>query len=372
MPCYPRVFLDTYPWDYRSRRNTDWRYVRYLLPRLVEWEPELDLVLQASSRVTLIANLKAIRMAIGRRVGFPVGLREWETDQLDAEELRRSGCNVIFSHRGYPENAGDLPVIWQSSILHPEMTFSYTGLDESALQPELEIRREYFSRAALVQVSTKAEAIRLDRSFPELAGRFVPVPFFLPHLKAVAEEALDRHRNPEKIEILFVGNEAKRKGLDLLLAAFSSLPELIRRQAHLTIVSRFDGAKIDLSSLEGVTVLGGIAQEAVVALMRKAHILVNVARFESYGFIFPEAMSQGVVCVGPDWEVQRELLDEGNAGVNLPCEIGAIRDALVRLVEDEGYRIRLAVAGWTRFKEQLAPEVVARQYAEMFRRGAAC
>ena len=361
-----RAFLDVAPWDCRSR-NTDWKYVRFSLPRLREWEPELDLVIQQSPYVTIRTNYKAIRMAIGKRLGFPVALRQWETDQLDAVELKRSGCNVVFSHRGYPTNAGEVPVIWQSSILDPIMTMSYTGLGEDGLQPEKEIRHEFFARAASVQVSTEAEAIRLNRTFPELRGRFVPIPFFLPYLEGVPEQSLERHTSPETVEILFVGNDARRKGLDLLLSAFAGMPRGTRSRAHLTVVSNFDGQKIDLPNMDDITVYDGLPQPAVMALMRRAHVLVNVARFESYGFVFPEAMAQGAVCVGPAWEVQRELLDDGRAGVNLPCDAGAIQAALVRLIEDDSYRLQLASAGWRRFNRKYAPQVIAALYAASFR-----
>jgi glycosyltransferase involved in cell wall biosynthesis len=360
-----RAFLDVAPWDCRSR-NTDWKYVRFSLPRLREWVPELDLVVQQSRSVTIKTNYKAIRMAIGKRVGFPVGLREWETDQLDAAELKRSGCNVVFSHRGYPTNAGDVPVIWQSSILDPVMTMSYTGFGEDELRPEKEIRHEFFGRAAKVQVSTEAEAIRLSRTFPELKGRFVPIPFFLPYLEAAPEQLLERHTSPETVEILFVGNDARRKGLDLLLAAFTSMPRSSRSRTHLTVVSNFDGLKVDMPDMDHITVYKRLPQPAVVELMRRAHVLVNVARFESYGFVFPEAMAQGTVCVGPAWEVQRELLDEGRAGVNLPCDADAIQTSLIRLVEDDDYRLALASAGWERFNKQYAPAIVAGMYAKLF------
>ena len=364
-----RVFMDINPWDFRSR-NSDWRYVRYFLPRLREWEPQLDLVFQQSRRVTLAANVKTVRVALGRRAGFPASPRTREADKLDAAELMRSGCNVIFSHRGYPVNAGDVPVIWQSSILDPVMTDQYdSARDPAERQMEVAVRHEFFRRAAVVQVSTEAEAARLSQTFPELAGRFVPIPFFLPYLEAAPESQLERHKSDETIEVLFVGNDARRKGLDLLLAAFTSLPANLLQRARLTVISNFDDGKVQIPTglgSERVTVLRGVPPASVLERMRRSHILVNVARFESYGFIFPEAMSQGMVCIGPDWEVQRELLDYGRAGVTLPCDAEAIRLALARLIDDPEYRYELARNGWIRFRERLHPSVVAKQYAELF------
>lgn len=361
-----RIYLDVAPWDFRPR-NTDWRYVRHLLPRLVEWHPELDLVLQTSSRVTMLSNYKAIRMAVGRRVGLPLSLQSRETDQLDAQELHRSGCKVVFSHRGYPTNAGDIPVIWQSSILDPVMTRSYHGGDTPAQLAENELRHQLYHQASIVQVSTVAEAVRLSKTYPELAGKFTPIPFFLPDLHAVPVDLLERHHSPEKVQLLFVGNEAWRKGLDLLLTSFMQLPGSTRRHTHLTIISNFDDRKLNVPNDESITLLHGAPHSTVMEQMRKAHALINVARFESYGFIFPEAMSQGLACIGPDWEVQRELFDDGRAGMNVSCDIEKIKAALIRIIEDNNFRYTLASAAHTRFQQMYSPNVVAQQYAEMFR-----
>jgi glycosyltransferase involved in cell wall biosynthesis len=248
------------------------------------------------------------------------------------------------------------------------MTRSYQGGDTSAQLAENELRHQLYHRAAIVQVSTVAEATRLSRTYPELAGKFVPIPFFLPDLHAAPTELLDRHLAPEKIHLLFVGNEAWRKGLDLLLTSFLQLPNSIRRHAHLTIISNFDDRKFTVPSHESITVLNGVPHTEVLQQMRKAHVLVNLARFESYGFIFPEAMSQGVACIGPDWEVQRELLDDSRSGMNIPCDIEALKTALTRLIEDDDSRYTLASAAHTRFQQKFSPAVVAEQYAEMFRR----
>jgi len=334
----------------------------------MEWQPDLDLVLQTSTKITLLSNYKAIRMAIGRRVGMPLALESRETDELDAHELHRSGCKAVFSHRGYPTNAGNIPVIWQSSILDPVMTRSYHGGDTHTQLAENELRHQLFRRATVVQVSTVSEAIRLSKTYPELAGKFTPIPFFLPDLSAAPAELLERHDTPEKIHLLFVGNEAWRKGLDILLAAFLQLPDPIRHHSHLTVISNFDDRRFAIPNNECITVLHGASHIEVMKQMRRAHVLVNVARFESYGFIFPEAMSQGVACIGPQWEVQRELLDNGRAGMNVPCDVAQLQVALEQLIEDDALRLTLASAGHTRFQQKFSPAVVAVQYAEMFRR----
>ena len=361
-----KVFLDELWWDLRSR-NMDWRYVRFLLPRLSEYEPQLDFVAQRSRAVTVRGNTQTIRDALGRRIGRPPTEQDLLTSRLDAGELKRSGADLVFAHRAFPLNVGMTPVVWQSAILDPAMQRSY-GVTEAALEEQITVKGQLFTRCAAVQLSTQAEVDRHDRMFPALAGRFFAVPFFTPDVHACSRDAVERHHSAEPVRLLFVGNHAVRKGLTELLEAFVALPAAVRARATLTVLSNFDRSPMVLPTDERITVRRGVPYAGVMAEMARSHVFVNVARFESYGLVFHEAMSQGLACIGPDWEVQRELLDDGNAGVSLPCTPAAIGPVLQRLIEDEEYRYRLGVAAWERFQRHYAAPVVAARYARLFER----
>ena len=186
-------------------------------------------------------------------------------------------------------------------------------------------------------------------------------------MKSCESTALDRHLTADPVRILFVGNHARRKGLDLLLNAFLQLPPHTQERARLTVVSNFDRSSMTLPKHASIHYVRGMSHHEVIAEMERSHILVNVARLESYGLVFVEAMAQGMVCLGPRWEVQRELLDDGRAGLNLPCTSDAIGEALERLGTNADLRYKLAAAALERFKRRYSPEVVARQYADLFR-----
>lgn len=360
----PRIFLDVLPWDVRSR-NTDWRYVRYALPRLKEYEPGLEITIQSSRLVTVLGNLKAARAAAGWRVGLPTSPYRRDTSRLSAGQLAASRANVIFAQRSLPLNAGSVPVVWENAIVDPAMQLAY-GVTPSQLEREIELKRRLFPRAAAIQVFTEAEAKRHRTIFPEVADRFHAIPWFAPHVRPAEFAGLQKHRNPGTVRLLFVGNQAHRKGLDQLLAAFCALPHCTQQRALLTVISNFDRCHIDIPANDRITVLGGATSERVMDEMRRAHIFVNVARFETYGVVFLEAMSQGNACLAPDWEVQRELFDDGRAGEVLSCRADSIRASLLRLIEDDQARYALGLAAWTRYQQNYAPAVVARRYAQVF------
>ncbi len=359
------VYLDGYPYTYRPR-NSDWSYVEKKMPRVADWAPSIQFVLQRSRAVSLRANYKAIRAAIRRRMGCPISLMDAETDILDARELADSGCSMVFSHRQFPMNCSHVPVIWMNAIVDPEMTSSYFGYGQAEMDEEIAVKSVLYRKAAVVQVCTKSEVARHVRTFPDIADRFVDVPLFGPHLQSAPESVIEKHRNPSPVRLLFVGNEARRKGLQETLDAYTSLSGAMRQATSFTIVSHFDRSSITIPDDPRITVHRGLPQAEVLELMRTSHLLLNVAHFESYGMVFLEAMSQGTLCLGPDWETHRELFDNGLAGINMRCEVGLIRSAMKRAIEDEEYRIALASAGWQRFNERYAPAVVAARYADLF------
>ncbi len=229
---------------------------------------------------------------------------------------------------------------------------------------------ELFRKAALVQVSTEAEARRHAADFPDIADRFAAVPFFSPHIEPCPPEALARHFEPGPVRLLFVGGQAWRKGLDLLLDAFIALPAAVQSRTTLTIVSNLDRSPIRIPDHPAITWIQNAGVSRVLQEMRRAHVFINVARFESYGLVFHEAMSQGLACLAPDWEVQRELFDDGRAGILLPPQTAAIQTVLEKLIADATLRHDLGLAAWTRFRERYAPGIVARAYADLFHRAA--
>ena len=83
----------------------------------------------------------------------------------------------------------------------------------------------------------------------------------------------------------------------------------------------------------------------VLALMRDSHVLVNVSHIESFGMVFLEGMSQGMLCLGPDWEVQREIFDEGRAGMNMRCEVGTLACRIITGDRRRGVSNRARI-GW--------------------------
>ncbi len=66
---------------------------------------------------------------------------------------------------------------------------------------------------------------------------------------------------------------------------------------------------------------------------RKRRVCVP-SLFESYGWVYLEAMSQGTIPILPDWEVQREIADYGRAGMITTGRAEDVASKLEQLCDD--------------------------------------
>ncbi|HET7104889.1 MAG TPA: glycosyltransferase family 4 protein [Terracidiphilus sp.] len=362
-----KVYIQTPSWFIRPR-NTDWRYTRFNIPRLSNFIPECEFHLSRSRAVALDANARYLKGILRHRLHIP--FKPDAASHLDRQEFLCSGCDLVYCHDSFPGNADSIPIVWQNSILDPEMKRA-RGDSEEDIGRESATKKLCFAMAARVQVSTEAECVRLSRWFPELADKFVAVPFFLPDVRPIAEDDASKKFAPKDgLRCLFVGHEARRKGLARVYAAFSCLPPRIQRRLHLTVVSAQTDGKIEAPSLPNLRVCGALPSPRVQDLLRESDVLLMPSFFESYGIIFLEAMSQAAIPVVPDWEVQREIVDYGAAGIVTSGDPLEIARKLEELLDDGNLRIALATNARKRFETSYAPEVVAEKFRSLFHRAA--
>jgi glycosyltransferase involved in cell wall biosynthesis len=225
-----------------------------------------------------------------------------------------------------------------------------------------------FSQAAAVMVSTEAEVQR-HQAYYGNAARFEYCPFFLPHLALLPRQPAQSEAAPGNgtVKLLFVGNEATRKGLPLIVAALSKLPVSVQRRASLSVVSNFRDGRVDFRGLFQVMVFSDLPYEGVSRLMSQSDVMLNAASFESYGWVFIEAMAHRLAVMAPDWEVQREIFDGGRAGVLVTPELDSVVHGLSALIDDEALRRRVGDNAHARFRDIYSPDVVAQRFIRILR-----
>ena len=159
-------------------------------------------------------------------------------------------------------------------------------------------------------------------------------------------------RAGRRAALLCVGNWVARKGILPLLDAFARLPEAA---ATLHLAGRTDvepdygrrvHARLQQPGLRGrVVVHGPVARERVAELYAGADVFVLAATREPYGTVYGEAMGAGLPVVG--WRsgnLPHLATHEREGLMATPGDVEALAGALLRLVEDEPFRRRLAAA----------------------------
>ena len=68
-----------------------------------------------------------------------------------------------------------------------------------------------------------------------------------------------------------------------------------------------DDGPIDVPTLPNLRTMRETVRADVLKLMRESHVLIMPSAFESYGFVYIEAMSQGCIPLALDRPVQREF-----------------------------------------------------------------
>lgn len=155
---------------------------------------------------------------------------------------------------------------------------------------------------------------------------------------------------------LAVGTLEPRKNLATAIAAFSTLPESIRKQFPLVIVGMngwgmesFSKGLRQMMADGEVRMLGYVAQSELPAVVAGARLLVYPSLYEGFGLPPLEAMACGVPVIAS----RRASLPEvvGTAGVLVePLDVDAIAQHMQSLIDDAALHASLGKAGQERAK----------------------
>lgn len=169
---------------------------------------------------------------------------------------------------------------------------------------------------------------------------------------------------------LFAGFTWELKGGPDVLAAFAlarrTLPDL-----RLTIGGPQPRAEMHAP---GVTVVGPVRdRQAMLELYRSADLFLLPSRCDSFGFVFLEAMTQGLVCVGSTLNAMPEIVDAGATGFTV--EPGDV-EGLARTIIDfygrpEAQRQSMGERGLARVRDRFTWQSTVRAMARIIRDGAA-
>ena len=168
---------------------------------------------------------------------------------------------------------------------------------------------------------------------------------------ATLSNLTDAVREPN---ILFVGKDWRRKGGEVLIAAFRRVRERFP-EARLQVVGTTEAP-----SGPGIEVLGRVADRNTLAeLYARASIFCLPSHFDPFPLVLMEAMASGLPCVASAVCGIPEIVADGETGVLVPPgDAESLADALLRLLRQPAAARAMGVAGRARIEQHLSWERV--------------
>ncbi|MBK5222587.1 MAG: glycosyltransferase family 4 protein [Acidimicrobiia bacterium] len=176
---------------------------------------------------------------------------------------------------------------------------------------------------------------------------------------------LPRPATEGPIQILFVGGDLVRKGGDVLLDAFATLPA---GAAELVLVT-----KSPVDPAPGVTVLSHLGPNSreLRRLFHSSDLFALPARAEAFGIAAVEAGAAGLPVIATSVGGLADIVIDGETGLVVsPGDLASLASSLNALVADRNLRIRLGAAARRRVEQHFDAHRNGEQIASILREAA--
>ncbi|MGE0493861.1 MAG: glycosyltransferase [Vulcanimicrobiota bacterium] len=153
---------------------------------------------------------------------------------------------------------------------------------------------------------------------------------------------------PDEVVFVSCGRLAEEKNFELLLKAFSLLPETPRWRLAVLGEGDHRGALLALRDSLGlqarVEFLGLIASSQVPSYLAAADVFCFASVTETQGLVTLEAMASGAAVVAVDASGTRDAVDDGVDGLLTRVSADALAQGLRALLEQPELRLKLAAS----------------------------
>lgn len=170
-------------------------------------------------------------------------------------------------------------------------------------------------------------------------------------------------REPGPFRLLFVGNDSRRKGADIL-------PELAKRLGDDFVIECTFGlrGKSAMSGGRGFLVsTGRLSADELVAAYRRCDAVLVPSRYEGFGYAALEGMACGKPIIGFEGPAVREVVGENGCAILVPKEdVEGLAEACRGLAVNPALRQEMGVRGRDRALEHFPGDTSIKQYVRVY------
>lgn len=276
-----------------------------------------------------------------------------------------SRADLVFSHLLFPAGRVDIPVIWSSQGISSSKYYDQGSGAKWLVEDVAFLYSKLGERAAGLLISTQYGADNLLRLCPQLK----PKMFVLhgPVFSSIDEAFEKPSERDGRVRFLFVGVDARRKGLPEALNAFAATHKKFP-DITLDVVSRPKPQLRALAeSTDGVSLRWSSPQVDVKSLMSKSDVLILPTRADTYALAAVEAMAHQCAVILSDIPPMPEIVQHGEAGFNVPIgDVHALELAMTALIEDHSLLRTMQQLAFKLYLARNSPDVVADGLTRIF------
>src|SRR5215469_15967226 len=224
--------------------------------------------------------------------------------------------------------------------------------------------RHFQSCERLVGVTRDITAHMVKNGVPQDRAHYIPTFPVIDPLPPAARAELD---TPEGAKVLLTLSRLhEKKGLDTFLHALKDLPGCvawIAGDGPLEVPLKKLAA--DLGVASRVRFLGWRTDRS--ALLRAADVCVLPSRYEPFGNVILEAWAAKTAFVACASTGPAAHVTDGVNGLLTPIDdSGALRNAIARIIAEDGLRQNLIENGYRAYLEDFTPEAVTKRWIDFY------